>query len=133
MPSAGALAGQSIVTSRWPSNENVTGSKATRKAPERRSRYQLHLPYTILLRLGWGAEKGMVYFFASQPVDEDRCVGYVTMARNYDREQPDSVLQRVGLHSERGPLTLERMLVLATNHIPHHVKFIAEKRQALGV
>jgi vanillate O-demethylase monooxygenase subunit len=62
-------------------------------APERRSRYQLHLPYTILLRLGWGGEKGMVYFFASQPVDEDRCIGYVTIGRNYDREQPDAVLQ----------------------------------------
>jgi phenylpropionate dioxygenase-like ring-hydroxylating dioxygenase large terminal subunit len=62
-------------------------------APERRSRYQLHLPYTILLRLGWGGEKGMVYFFASQPVDHERCIGYVTIARNYDREQPDSVLQ----------------------------------------
>ena len=43
--------------------------------PERRSRYQLHLPYTILLRLGWGGEKGMVYFFASQPVDDERCIG----------------------------------------------------------
>jgi len=65
----------------------------TSVAPERRSRYQLHLPYTILLRLGWGGEKGMVYFFSSQPVDEDHCIGYVTIARNYDREQPDSVLQ----------------------------------------
>ena len=65
----------------------------TAVAPERRSRYQLHLPYTILLRLGWGGEKGMVYFFSSQPVDADHCTGYVTIARNYDREQPDSVLQ----------------------------------------
>ena len=65
----------------------------TAVAPERRSRYQLHLPYTILLRLGWGGEKGMVYFFSSQPVDEDHCIGYVTIGRNYDREQPDSVLQ----------------------------------------
>jgi vanillate O-demethylase monooxygenase subunit len=62
-------------------------------APERRSRYQLHLPYTIVLRLGWGGEAGMVYFFASQPVDEDRCTGYVTIARNYDHEQPAKVLQ----------------------------------------
>jgi vanillate O-demethylase monooxygenase subunit len=65
----------------------------TAVAPERRSRYELHLPYTILLRLGWGGEKGMVYFFSSQPVDSDHCIGYVTIARNYDREQPDSVLQ----------------------------------------
>jgi phenylpropionate dioxygenase-like ring-hydroxylating dioxygenase large terminal subunit len=61
--------------------------------PERRSRYELHLPYTILLRLGWGGEAGMVYFFASQPVDEDHCAGYVAIARNYDLEQPPSVLQ----------------------------------------
>ena len=59
----------------------------------RRSRYELHLPYTIVLRLGWGGEKGMVYFFASQPIDESHCSGYVVMARNYDHDQPPSVLQ----------------------------------------
>ena len=59
----------------------------------RRSRYELHLPYTIVLRLGWGGEKGMVYFFASQPIDESHCSGYVVMARNYDRDQPPEVLQ----------------------------------------
>jgi vanillate O-demethylase monooxygenase subunit len=61
--------------------------------PERRSRYQLHLPYTILLRLGWGGEAGMVYFFASQPVDEERCTGYLAIARNYDLDQSPRVLQ----------------------------------------
>ena len=70
----------------------VFGNEVVDK-PERRSRYQLHLPYTIVLRLGWGGEAGMVYFFASQPVDEDRCTGYLRIARNYDREQPDKVLQ----------------------------------------
>jgi phenylpropionate dioxygenase-like ring-hydroxylating dioxygenase large terminal subunit len=61
--------------------------------PERRSTYELHLPYTIVLRLGWGGERGMVYFFASQPISENRCAGYVVMARNYDFDQPPSVLQ----------------------------------------
>jgi len=61
--------------------------------PERRSRYQLILPYTILLRLGWGGEAGMVYFFASQPVDEERCTGYLAIARNYDLDQSPRVLQ----------------------------------------
>ncbi len=61
--------------------------------PERISRYELHLPYTIVLRLGWSGEKGMVYFFVSQPVSPDRCVGYCIIGRNYDLEQPDSVLQ----------------------------------------
>lgn len=64
-----------------------------RVAPERRSRYELHLPYTIVLRLGWGGEEGMVYVFASQPLGPERCAGYVLIARNYNLEQPDSVLQ----------------------------------------
>ena len=49
------------------------------------------------------------------------------------RTLPDSALERVGVHNERGPLTLERLIVTATNHIPHHAKFIAEKRKALGL
>jgi vanillate O-demethylase monooxygenase subunit len=61
--------------------------------PERRSVYQLHLPYTILLRLGWGGRAGMVYFFASQPVDEERCIGYLVIGRNYDLEQSPRVLR----------------------------------------
>jgi len=41
-------------------------------------------------------------------------------------------LQRKGIHSEAGPITLETLLTNITNHIPHHVKFIAEKRAALA-
>ena len=70
----------------------VFGNEETEQ-PMRRSRYELHLPYTIVLRLGWGGEKGMVYFFASQPIDETHCSGYVVMARNYDHDQPPEVLQ----------------------------------------
>ena len=61
--------------------------------PERRSRYALHLLYTIVLRLGWGAERGMVYFFASQPVATDSCAGYVVIGRNYNIDQPDRVIR----------------------------------------
>jgi phenylpropionate dioxygenase-like ring-hydroxylating dioxygenase large terminal subunit len=61
--------------------------------PERRSRYELHLPYTIALRLGWGGERGMVYFFASQPLGPDRCAGYVVIGRNYNLDQSEQVIQ----------------------------------------
>ena len=61
--------------------------------PERRSRYELHLPYTIVLRLGWGGAQGMVYLFASQPVTADQCRGFCAIGRNYNVEQPASVLQ----------------------------------------
>ena len=49
------------------------------------------------------------------------------------RKQTEEALQRVGVHNERGPLTLERFLTMAGKHITHHVQFIAEKRQALGL
>ena len=54
------------------------------------------------------------------------------MARILRTLQSDA-LQRAGVHNERGPLTLENLLTTAINHIPHHVKFIAEKRRALGL
>jgi phenylpropionate dioxygenase-like ring-hydroxylating dioxygenase large terminal subunit len=63
------------------------------EAPQRRSRYELHLPYTIALRLGWGGPEGMVYFFASQPLARERCAGWLVIGRNYNLEQADSVLQ----------------------------------------
>lgn len=49
------------------------------------------------------------------------------------RKLPESALQRVGNHTERGPRTLEQLLTTSIGHIPHHVKFIHEKRLALGL
>ncbi|MBS0267004.1 MAG: DinB family protein [Planctomycetes bacterium] len=40
---------------------------------------------------------------------------------------------RTGLHSADGPLSLRVLLERITGHIPHHLKFIEEKRQALGL
>ena len=39
--------------------------------------------------------------------------------------------QRRGIHRAEGPITLVALLQRATDHIPHHVKFIQEKRVAL--
>jgi uncharacterized damage-inducible protein DinB len=49
------------------------------------------------------------------------------------RKQPEEALQRIGVHNQRGPLTLEQFLTMAGKHITHHVQFIAEKRRALGL
>ena len=49
------------------------------------------------------------------------------------RKLPDAALARVGTHAERGPRTLEQLLTTAIGHIPHHVRFIHEKRLALGL
>ena len=40
---------------------------------------------------------------------------------------------RTGKHSADGPLSLAVLLERITNHIPHHVKFVEEKRRALGL
>jgi vanillate O-demethylase monooxygenase subunit len=61
--------------------------------PERKSVYRLHLPYTIVLRLGWGGQKGMVYFFVSQPISANKCRGFTIIGRNYNLEEADTVLQ----------------------------------------
>jgi quinol monooxygenase YgiN/uncharacterized damage-inducible protein DinB len=49
------------------------------------------------------------------------------------RTLPEEDFERTGIHSTDGPLTLRTLLERITNHIPHHAKFIAEKRAALGL
>ena len=61
--------------------------------PNRQSRYELHLPYSIVLRLGWGGSKGMVYFFTSQPISKNKCRGFCIVGRNYYYNDPDTILQ----------------------------------------
>lgn len=46
---------------------------------------------------------------------------------------PAEAFERRGIHSEAGPLTLAALLQSVTRHIPHHLTFIREKRQALGI
>lgn len=46
---------------------------------------------------------------------------------------PDEVFNRVGIHSFKGLVTLASILTGASGHVDHHVKFIEEKRKALGI
>jgi hypothetical protein len=41
--------------------------------------------------------------------------------------------QRSGVHSQKGLLTLERVVQGAINHVAHHLSFVHEKRKALGI
>jgi uncharacterized damage-inducible protein DinB len=47
------------------------------------------------------------------------------------RMQPDDAWQRVGVHSERGDLTLRQLVLQPIRHLAHHLPFIAQKRAAL--
>jgi hypothetical protein len=60
----------------------------------------------------------------------EACRGHVVRIL---RTQPEGAFQRIGKHSEAGPLSLQNFLERVTEHIPHHAKFIREKRAALGI
>lgn len=47
------------------------------------------------------------------------------------RTLPPEAFDRTVNHSEDGPISLRTLLERITNHIPHHLQFIAEKRQAM--
>jgi uncharacterized damage-inducible protein DinB len=49
------------------------------------------------------------------------------------RTLTDVDLARRGIHTEAGPLSLEQLLHRIIDHLPHHVRFVHEKRQALRV
>ena len=45
---------------------------------------------------------------------------------------PAEAWQRSAVHTETGLVTLRQLLLHATNHLAHHLRFVAEKRAALG-
>ncbi len=49
------------------------------------------------------------------------------------RRLPESAFDRVGLHPERGRMTLTDLVELYAWHVDHHLKFIRKKREAMGV
>jgi hypothetical protein len=54
------------------------------------------------------------------------------MARLIRGLKPEQ-LQLTGNHSKKGLVTLEKAILMATNHITNHLPFVAEKRKALGL
>jgi uncharacterized damage-inducible protein DinB len=49
------------------------------------------------------------------------------------RTLPAEAWSRAGVHSERGLLTLEEHLKLEVEHVAHHLKFVVEKKRAMGL
>lgn len=74
-------------------------------------------------------------FYQDRNLDEELAVVdaiRTSTARTLRQLSPDA-LNRIGTHSESGVLTLEQLILRATNHITHHLTFIREKRTALGL
>jgi hypothetical protein len=49
------------------------------------------------------------------------------------RRLPEAAWARVGVHTERGLITLEQMLQAEVDHVPHHIRHIVEKRKVLAL
>lgn len=59
--------------------------------PVRKSKYQLHLPYTIVLRVNWGGKECIMDLFVSQPISKHKCKGFCIVGRNYNLEASDKL------------------------------------------
>lgn len=69
--------------------------------------------------------------YLDQPVE-----GAVTMVEMIRRQTaamlralPDEAFSRRGIHNQAGPLMLRDLVIDATEHMDHHLKFIAAKRR----
>jgi len=76
-----------------PENEQfkVFGREKAAKKPSKHSDYELHLPYTIILRQHWGGADQMTHLFVAQPVGKEFCRGYMRTSRNYGHDDPQLV------------------------------------------
>ncbi len=74
-------------------------------------------------------------FYHDRNIDEELAVVDAIRASTARtlRQLSANALNRVGTHNEAGVLTLERLILRATNHITHHLTFIREKRDAIGL
>ena len=76
-----------------------------------------------------------VLHYHDRDVEEELALieaGRKQMARIIRTLTPEQ-LQQAGCHNKRGLVTLEKVIQMAINHIPHHLTFVAEKRKALGI
>ena len=71
--------------------------------------------------------------YHDRDIDEELAIFEATRSQlaKILRRLPEASFQRVGMHNERGLVTLRQLLEITTGHLPHHVKFIDEKRRAL--
>jgi phenylpropionate dioxygenase-like ring-hydroxylating dioxygenase large terminal subunit len=73
-------------------NEFPIFGNPDKETPMRRNSYQLHLPFTIVLTIRWdNTPNKMIYFFSSQPVSDNECIGYCIVAKNYGEDDGDTI------------------------------------------
>jgi phenylpropionate dioxygenase-like ring-hydroxylating dioxygenase large terminal subunit len=69
----------------------VFGREKSAKKPSKHSDYELHLPYSIILRQHWGGADQMTHLFVAQPIGKELCRGFMRTSRNYGHDNPKLV------------------------------------------
>ena len=67
---------------------------------------------------------------ATMAVEVFRIVQRLTA--NLLRQLPDAAFERTGIHTERGKVALGEFVPDYIQHLEHHMKFLRDKRKALG-
>ena len=49
------------------------------------------------------------------------------------RTLPNEAFARVGVHTQRGKVSLQQIVEIYAHHVDHHLGFVAQKRRNLGV
>jgi uncharacterized damage-inducible protein DinB len=83
---------------------------------------------------GWSPDDSVNDTFCSHREIDDELALIASIRRHIAsilEHQEVETWQRTAVHSEDGPMTLETLLERITEHIPHHVKFIEQKRAVL--
>lgn len=72
-------------------------------------------------------------FYHEQPHEEELALleGMRRQLARILKTLPESAWMRTCVHSERGLMTLEEMVQAEVEHIPHHIRHINDKREAL--
>lgn len=73
--------------------------------------------------------------YHERDVDEELAVMTVTRQQMVRvlRTLPDTALERVGIHSERGERTLASLIAGVNDHVAGHLRHVVDKRKALGL
>jgi uncharacterized damage-inducible protein DinB len=76
--------------------------------------------------------KNLRYDAANLTLVTDLFAMHRTFTAGWLRTLPTEAFARVGIHNQRGKVSLAEMIDMYVNHLAHHEKFVVAKRAALG-
>jgi uncharacterized damage-inducible protein DinB len=121
------------IPGKWSTHQLVIHLADAEAAFADRARRIIAMPDPQLM--GWDETEFIAALHYEQQSAEDALVLIETTRRQLARVLkaiPPAAWDRAGVHSEMGRQTLRQIIERAVGHLAHHLKFVAEKREAMG-